>query len=449
MKLTILLIFLFTILFGCRQSNQKEVHITSKSKKATITHLKLEQAIKNKTKYLNLSKVAKNIEYLPLKNFIKLGSIKTIGNKKVTKDGITQCSKHDALVSYIRKIEFNETFLFISSVEHIWLFDKQTGEYIRQIGKIGRGPGEYRHILDFNVDFVNNLVHVHGEKKIYTFNFEGKFIKSIRLPRIKFSGLNYSIALEKSDEFAISIENDYGNSINRLAIIDQHGTVKDTFPNHSFFPFSKHTFIEYGKADFRFYKYNNYLFFKEQHSDTIFNLNLNKNNDWEITPRYVLGLNSFLVPPEKRIQALKDHKKIEEIKNSFISVKLFFSDSLIFIPYESYVRQGNNILIGLCLHDVKKNETWNVLPYNALKHPGLNNDIDGGPIFYPKSISNNNKVLAEWFDAYQFKSAVLNDKKFNFRESKTDNRQAYESLRNMAEKIHDNDNPVIMFVNLK
>jgi hypothetical protein len=67
------------------------------------------------------------------------------------------------------------------------MFDKN-GKYLRQIGSLGQGPGEYIYITDFCLDTINHEIYILDSPKhmLYKYNFDsGEFISSINIQHDK------------------------------------------------------------------------------------------------------------------------------------------------------------------------------------------------------------------------------------------------------------------------
>lgn len=85
------------------------------------------------------------------------------------------------LVNRIDKVVMFESkiFVFDENSQKILLFNHD-GTFIRQIGRPGKGPGEYLEISDFDIDRVRNLVYVLDFKNVHTFSLNGEFQKTTK-----------------------------------------------------------------------------------------------------------------------------------------------------------------------------------------------------------------------------------------------------------------------------
>lgn len=125
-KRTIIFLLLCTYLISCAQKEPKNKadNVVGNKKGTTVeipVHLKLPD---KGVKELNVSEFADTIFYVPLET-----------NSK-------------SLLSGIFRTQLIEDGILISSLGKLFLFAKN-GKFIRQIGKQGKGPGEYQFVTDF------------------------------------------------------------------------------------------------------------------------------------------------------------------------------------------------------------------------------------------------------------------------------------------------------------
>lgn len=86
------------------------------------------------------------------------------------------------LIRQLDGIQVSGDYLFIldRKSRNLLSFNKN-GRFAGKIGSMGRGPGEYGFISDFTVDSENNIIFIYDTNnfKIQSYDFNGKFIKSI------------------------------------------------------------------------------------------------------------------------------------------------------------------------------------------------------------------------------------------------------------------------------
>lgn len=81
-----------------------------------------------------------------------------------------------SLLSEIIKIVKAGDRLFILDTEGKLKVFNTKGEFLRNIGRQGQGPGEYPDLLtDFAVDSINKQVYIHSVTKFLTYDFAGNF----------------------------------------------------------------------------------------------------------------------------------------------------------------------------------------------------------------------------------------------------------------------------------
>jgi hypothetical protein len=95
-----------------------------------------------------------------------------------------------AVIGKINEIQVFDNYIFIldtDKAKKLFMFDKN-GKYLRQIGSLGQGPGEYTYITDFCLDTINREIYIldSSKKMLYKYNFDsGKFIGSINMQHDK------------------------------------------------------------------------------------------------------------------------------------------------------------------------------------------------------------------------------------------------------------------------
>ena len=93
----------------------------------------------------------------------------------------------DNILGRVTKIAVTDNFIFVASFkEGLFQFDKK-GQFIRQIGSVGKGPGEYKSVPSMLVDSDKELIYVASSPKIISYDFEGNLINeflTIRYPEM-------------------------------------------------------------------------------------------------------------------------------------------------------------------------------------------------------------------------------------------------------------------------
>jgi hypothetical protein len=134
-----------------------------------------------------------------------------------------------AVIGEINNMQVFDNYIFILDIDKakkLFMFDKN-GKYLRQIGSLGQGPGEYVYITDFCLDTINREIYVldSSKKMLYKYNFDsGKFIGSINMQYDK--GYPYYVTL-----FNNKIYTDIVRHENLLMELDLETNIQKEFLN--------------------------------------------------------------------------------------------------------------------------------------------------------------------------------------------------------------------------
>jgi hypothetical protein len=155
MKPNILIVICFCILFSCK-SRQENISETGALYTIDVDILKHEDTIYT-------SSFFKNVRTIILED-------------------------HDeAMIGEIQWIQAFDDYLLIFDffiARKLFVFDKN-GKFLRQIGRTGRGPGEYLQVTDFCIDPERREIYLldSGTRKALKYNLDtGEYISSIDLP---------------------------------------------------------------------------------------------------------------------------------------------------------------------------------------------------------------------------------------------------------------------------
>jgi hypothetical protein len=89
-------------------------------------------------------------------------------------------TNESCLITGIQEMEKSSQYIFINDAgKRILQFDI-SGRFIRQIGALGRGPGEYPGIISIALDTLNSTIYVSAFSKILCYDFSGNFLHEIK-----------------------------------------------------------------------------------------------------------------------------------------------------------------------------------------------------------------------------------------------------------------------------
>jgi hypothetical protein len=348
----------------------------------------------------NLSDIATDIEYIPLE------------------------TTPNSIMGRIINIKIRNNNIYIATVDKkIFCFDK-SGKYLFNLNKAGRGPEEYQYCSEFDVNESNSILAINGLREIILYNKLSTgftFLKRIKLNEspqiINFTGQNGNILLQYS--------NTYGTNQFSKELINLDGETLHSWPNYMKFQIQERISVlsRYENTSFNF---KNALYLKEVGNDTIFKFNENK-----LDPVLIFDTKNKRVTPEVRanVKYYADH-----MYEYYILQKFFGSER--FIYYTAAFNKDYNI-VGI--YDMVKKTSYAVPGKEFFK-----DDISGGVNFEPQYC--NNGTFYSWIDAITFKNYSSGE---IFNKTKVKNSVKHESLKSLAQKITENDNPILIAAKIK
>jgi hypothetical protein len=305
-----------------------------------------------------------------------------------------------------------EKFFFVSGNMGIFQF-LRSGKFVREIGKLGRGPGEYPSLTDFAVDEPNQRIYILPNyiRQIMVFDFNGNHLNNIRL-----NSDTHNDAIDILDKGLIVLQSGMNiTSLMSTEIVNEQG--------YSILQFNSRIYHEIrslnGKAPNITYWFNNNYFVKELRNDTIYKI-----TSKALIPYCVFNMGKFKPPI---ILPLEETGKYIDI------YRIFESDDFIFtfftfkgtVRVAQYNKATAEVFVSL---QVDKEKT------------GIKNDFDNGPNFYmtiiPYDIKSGKK---EWLLPLSSNSIyeLKNDTKI------------IGNFKTLVDQFNINDNPVIMVIKLK
>lgn len=370
-------------------------------------------------------------------------------------------TKIDNYLSYVEDYFDVDNNIVITNLRQCMVFD-QDGKYITQIGKNGRGPGEYQYVTQVGI-INDSILSMQSLYDLINYSTVGSFIEQKK----NFFRLN-----NNNDEYipTWTILNDslfFGHMPNTTGLIetkalifDQQRTIKRTFRNYILFQREKT--VASGFENFaHIYPFNNKVFYKEFYNDTMFVLD----DDLSLIPKYVFSLGRFKEPISERAklpgQAMKMSMflyiwEVFQTDNSLL-ISCQFGDHFpakritprfINLPDGRTVSVTTNTNRALGVFDKKTRTISFCMPTstdNVLFTSGLYNDIDGGPRFYPNKQVNDSTMLM-WIKAEDFLNHILSD---DFKNAIPKNPDKKKQLEELAKKVTSLDNPILMYVTFK
>ena len=419
--LTIILILLYTC------SNQRI------RKDNSIILIDIE-ANMNKMEIQNLSCFTDNITYVPLQ---------------------TSGDNYHSWISYCTLLG---DYLLITNLKECFLYNRE-GKYIKKIGSVGRGPGEYDFALSVGFDSDTNI-YIQSLYDLLEFRKDGSFVKKDK----NFFMLNNSmdeffqnwIIVNDSLFFGL-IQNTTGLVKDKALLKNKNHKIIKSYTNYILFKRRTPLTGELGEKE-NVHKFKNHIYYKEQYNDTLFCLNEN----FGMIPIYTFILDKFKEPLSEREAVRHGNYKMKYIyvncvfqTENYLFLDCDFGDQFpakrltplpIPIPTINPIWYHTRGVLGI--FDKKTKNIIFCKPTstdNPLYTTGLYNDIDAGPRFFPKKQANDSTMVM-YIDAKQLKEHVESD---DFKNNVPKYPEKKRELEELANKLTVFDNPVLMFVTFK
>ena len=88
----------------------------------------------------------------------------------------------DCLIGHIFDLQVFDDFLYVLDTQiakSLFVFD-MNGRFVRKIGSLGQGPGEYSQLSDFTIDTEKKYIYLLDfNKRIHQYLFDGTFVRTI------------------------------------------------------------------------------------------------------------------------------------------------------------------------------------------------------------------------------------------------------------------------------
>lgn len=334
--------------------------------------------------------------------------LSTLGNKLeyVALETDTAC-----LIQSISNAFLTDSLIFVSDYDRLLKFDNK-GNFLKQIGKKGRGPAEYPSLGNFLIDEDNREIFVLSSRIVLVFDFEGNFKRDFK---IDFPCRQFMLNQNRELIFhPFNFANSGTDTVYSWYITDRTGAVRTKLVN---------TLKRSNKAVIvpvsPLYLYDKTPHFMEFGVDTLYSF---ENN--EKKPYAIFNLGNLKFPPDPTMAEVPEINGkiwINEIRETkklfFVNLWWDLSDS-----------------ISNCIYDKSSSS------FSILNNGGFSNDIDGGLRFWPKKIINENLFL-DYIDAFKLINSIKN--------IQLNNKELSSQLFDVVKQITETSNPVLIILKNK
>ncbi len=309
----------------------------------------------------------------------------------------------------------DEQNIVVMDRTRILLFDRNSGSFVRSIGNIGNGPGEYsRTYSKMPYNYVKQTVYARNNTERLEYSLDGEFLGSKKPPEVVYDFVNLG-----NETYAAFIDNYMGDEKNKIIVFSEQDSIIKIFPNYLSFQFNGS--IAVFSANAWFSRFNGKTSFCERFNDTLFYL-----TPESLEPRYLFykGPYAFLY----------------ELRGGSVDMndKYFFTDNVLestrYIFYVFGFKDG----IYTAVYDKDKKETV-VNDYVGEAGKGFVNNINGFAPLELSSINDSGELtcvidafrISQWFDEHGEEAELLP-----------------ESMSELKQ-LNEMDNPVVVIAHLR
>jgi len=406
---TVCLYILFIVFNSCNHSKINRPASTGTSRvdsmEVDIFEIDPRKFIENE---LVLTNIASKITYISLDSNFSIGTISSI---KITENSIYIKTGDDpVLVKYNRQ-----------------------GENPVQIGRQGKGPGEYQWWDSFAVEPKNGTIYIHGKvNTIMIYTGDGNYLREFKLPYDPGSKFIYLDFFNNS--YLLIAQSSIGaHALYNWIITDTLGNVV-SYKKNSTSPFETRVGSSGG-----IFKFKDVISYWVGYNDTVFS----------ISPDFSYRASHMFTPgkhrmPEKELK-FTSPSQIIELTSQFYTPSLLLETNHFLINRYRYKGKYGFVII-----DKKSKETF--ISYiegnKGIYSGGVTNNLDGGPPFIPTYyfIENSHEYLGGILYPFQIKSHVTTD---SYKNSTPKYPEKKKELEKLAYSLKETDNPVLILVKLK
>lgn len=197
-------------------------------------------------------------------------------------------TKKEILLGNSPRVFTTDLYIVATTNRQMFLFDRKTGKFIREIGHYGKDPEGYRNVLKaFTFDGKNSLLYTRGwdSKNYVTYALEGTVANEITVQPIEreedmansiFSEMITSIAPLNDTSYIGYVWNLNGKQEAKLIVFNQNNPRIKVFPQYKRFDYDiNRDGISVYDWNAKFYFLNDQLHFFERFTDTVYTVSMN------------------------------------------------------------------------------------------------------------------------------------------------------------------------------
>lgn len=328
-------------------------------------------------------------------------------------------TRKDNYIQILKQIWINDSIILVNSSDKLFLFLKN-GKYIRQIGRKGKGPGEYARIFNFCVLRDTIYISSTGKRSLLRYKFDGTFCDEIQL--------NYQpVYFNITDDNKLAC---YNRAEGKIYLYNKGlFSPPDTVTAEYGVTIDRHKYSTYSPFMTYFHKSDESLLFTNYVNDTIWNISSEGKS-----PAYKINMHEKYLPHVKQIEFCKENfQRWEEIVKNYHFTHLVSFSSYSFIFQKQWMNPKNS---AIYLENIK---TGMINRYDTFY---IYDDIVSNQEISYILYSNSTQYLIALEDA----QTILK----NIEQSKINLRKIHsQSFTNRMKNLTEMDNPVLIFIKIK
>ena len=353
----------------------------------------------NNTRDIKLSDIADTIQYIPLE------------------------TNSECLLSRGYKIVSTKDYFFIADGENpLFVFDRE-GKFVRKIGSVGKGPGEFQNCNQFHVNEEKNEVYIFNQKEFIIYSWDGEYISTVEFP---FVAMSYYMSGHGDFTFFYSMMGT-NSSIFKVYFTNRNLKLKGDIS------WEQRVIATYSiSAGTQVWNWDDEILAQIEFCDTIYTINRSL-----LSPKVYLDLGSIRFSTE--MLAVNDAMSLmDAVDNHVFNYSLAALDNIWGIKFSWKQKK----YLGLLNPD---NQEIVFASRIDTSMGGFINDIDGGPGYFPTKRFNEDEWIVA-ISALDFHNLYQNGQ---FENADLIYPNANKTLNKMASKLNDDDNPVLMILKKK
>ncbi|MBW6498764.1 MAG: 6-bladed beta-propeller [Bacteroidales bacterium] len=356
-----------------------------------LIDFKIRQIIDQNSKDFFLSELGKSIKYLPLE------------------------SPPELLLSFINRLQIWQDNIFVSDREGVYQFDSN-GKFVREMGSIGRGPGEHTGRVRFSINPYR--------EEVYIYSFPTKLINVYQISTGDFLYSFY---------FDYYVSDFYLNENNQVVFFTEEGSSEDlNFSVNEAYLVENEALIDSISNPLRPEKRSNivgHVLLYQNQNDAFYCFNYSDTLFW-------LDQNFKRKPYAKFNLENKNNYLILGLDYGFTGIQFpdfYYIDNVLANSEFFFVNIGKGFAMGVdrdlrrVLYSKKDGKSWEIKK--------IINDLDGGLPFWPRWVSEG--VLINYHHPHEIIDY--------YNETKGEITHGSDFVR-LVSSLKETDNPVLVFM---